>query len=75
MKACKMASLRCKSILSEPISAAFFVAWEERVFQQLLKKTWLVFDLGGGTLDLAIVKVGNYALETMAIDGDQHLGG
>jgi len=35
----------------------------------------MVYDFGGGTLDVALVKVGNYVLETLAIAGDSHLGG
>ena len=38
-------------------------------------KTQLIFDFGGGTLDVAIVEVGYYSLRTIAIDGDNHLGG
>ena len=38
-------------------------------------RTQLVFDFGGGTLDVAIVEVGYYSLRTIAIDGDNHLGG
>ena len=34
-----------------------------------------MFDFGGGTLDVAIVEVGYYSLKTIAIDGDNHLGG
>ena len=35
----------------------------------------MVYDFGGGTLDVALVKVGNYMLETLAVAGDGHLGG
>ena len=35
----------------------------------------MVYDFGGGTLDVALIKVGNYMLETLAIAGDAHLGG
>ena len=35
----------------------------------------MVFDFGGGTLDVAVVEVGYYSLRTIAIDGDNHLGG
>ena len=35
----------------------------------------MIYDFGGGTLDVALVKVGNHVLETLAIAGASHLGG
>ena len=67
--------LICKYVLEEPVSAALYRAHYEKMFDSLKIKTWLIFDFGGGTLDVALVKVGNYMLETLAIDGDNHLGG
>ena len=70
-----MANLNCKYILEEPVSAALYRALSEKVFDLKEIKTWLIFDFGGGTLDVALVRVGNYVLETIAIAGDGHLGG
>ena len=36
---------------------------------------WLIFDFGGGTLDVALIQIGNNTIEIIAIDGDNHLGG
>ena len=48
---------------------------EHKYFEQNENKTQLVFDFGGGTLDVALVRVGHYKLEILAIDGDNYLGG
>ena len=48
---------------------------EHKYFEQNEDKTQLVFDFGGGTLDVALVRVGYYKLEIIAIDGDNYLGG
>ena len=39
------------------------------------EKKILVFDFGGGTLDLTIISVLRKTLTILAIDGDDHLGG
>ena len=39
------------------------------------EQTQLIYDFGGGTLDVSIVKVGHNKLQTLSIDGDQFLGG
>ena len=35
----------------------------------------MVYDFGGGTLDVTIIKVEDNHLTTMAISGDNNLGG
>lgn len=42
---------------------------------QLKQKTILVFDFGGGTLDVSIVKCHNMKFEVKATAGESHLGG
>ena len=75
MKACRLASLNCQFVMEEPVSAAFYIVMKLRLFELQETRTQLVFDFGGGTLDVAIVEVGYYSLKTIAIDGDNHLGG
>ena len=75
IEACKLASLNCKYILEEPISAAHYIACYEKVYELLNEQIWIIYDFGGGTLDVALVRVGNFTLETLAIAGDGHLGG
>lgn len=57
-------------ILNEPTAAA--LAYEK---DQSEKQHILVFDLGGGTFDVSIVKIENKVIEVLASTGDTHLGG
>ena len=38
-------------------------------------QTILVFDLGGGTFDVSVLKVEEGVIEVIATRGDTHLGG
>ena len=38
-------------------------------------KKFMIFDFGGGTLDITILKVENGKFATLATSGDCHLGG
>ena len=62
-------------IVEEPIAAVLYRVVKLEAFLMTIKQIWLTFDIGGGTLDVALVEVGNYVLKTKAIDGDQFLGG
>ena len=75
IEACKLASLNCKYILEEPLAAAHYIACYYKVYGQQKDQIWMIYDFGGGTLDVALVKVGNHVLETLAIAGDPYLGG
>ena len=46
-----------------------------KVYKNKKVERWFIFDFGGGTLDVAIVEVGNNTVRTIAVDGDNHLGG
>lgn len=43
--------------------------------KKLIEKDILVFDLGGGTFDVSIVKIDDGIFEVLATAGDPHLGG
>ena len=58
MKACKLASLNCQFVLEEPVSAAFYIAKKLQLFEKQDTMIQVVFDFGGGTLDVAVVEVG-----------------
>lgn len=86
MEAAKMAGLNVLSILSEPHAAA--VAYSIEQNSNLSNKHVLVYDLGGGTFDVTLIKpvlpadfadnnteVQNLQLNTMAKDGNRELGG
>ena len=75
LKACELANLVCKYILQEPLSAAFYRGMMLKIFEKLISQIWLIFDFGGGTLDVALVRISKNSLKTIAIDGNNHLGG
>ena len=72
LDACKIAGLDCKRIVNEPTAAAIAYGLEKR--QQEEKKI-LVFDFGGGTLDVSILKIEEEVIEVLSTRGDTHLGG
>ena len=71
-KACEMAGLDCRKLLKEPTAAA--IAYGIDKGTESLKRC-LVFDFGGGTLDITILKLENRQIEVMAVTGDSNLGG
>ena len=70
--ACQIAGLDCKRIVNEPTAAA--IAYGLDRMQEQEKKI-LVFDLGGGTLDVSVLSIEGGVIEVMATRGDTHLGG
>ena len=54
MDACKLAGLDCKKLINEPTAAAMAYGLDKISCQQ---KIVLVFDWGGGTLDISILKI------------------
>ena len=69
-KAGRFAGLKIIRILNEPTAAA--LAYGARGEEP---KRLLVFDLGGGTFDVSVVRAKNNLLVVEAVDGDSFLGG
>ena len=69
-KAGERAGFTIKQIITEPVSAAVAYGFEDELNQKLF-----IIDIGGGTFDTSILKVSNKTFETLAIDGDNKLGG
>jgi molecular chaperone DnaK (HSP70) len=65
-----LAGLKKVKLLKEPEAAALAHGLNLRIPQLVL-----VFDLGGGTLDVSVVEVGGGLLEVIATAGDPYLGG
>lgn len=66
----EMAGLEVLRLVAEPTAAAFAHGLDRRA-----DSTVLVFDLGGGTLDVAVLNVSGGSFEVRATAGDTALGG
>lgn len=71
-----IAGLNVMRILNEPTAAAIAYGLDNTTNDlYVLSKNVLVFDLGGGTLDVSLVTVNKDSFEVRAIGGNTHLGG
>ncbi|MBN1336209.1 MAG: Hsp70 family protein [Deltaproteobacteria bacterium] len=70
LDAARMAGLRCHRLLNEPTAAALAYGYRKD-----LERTVVVFDLGGGTFDVCILRISGGYYEIMATRGDSYLGG
>lgn len=69
-KAGELAGLNVMRLFPEPSAAAVAYGFDKGKDQTLL-----VYDLGGGTFDVSILKVEGNKFDVIAVDGDSHLGG
>ncbi|MEZ6055593.1 MAG: Hsp70 family protein [Planctomycetaceae bacterium] len=71
------AGLKKVDIINEPVAAALcYVLGEGLWFRELADdQTVMVYDLGGGTFDLSLVKYNNTDVKVVASSGDLNLGG
>lgn len=67
----QIAGLEVVGIVTEPVAAALSLGLRGEDGEQ----TIMVYDLGGGTFDTTIMKVGAGKVEVVAIDGNRLLGG
>lgn len=66
----KIAGLEVLDLLNEPTAAALSYGTKG-----LEGKTFMIYDLGGGTFDVSIMRMQNGVLDTLSTNGDHHLGG
>ena len=66
----KIAGLEVKRIINEPTAAALAYGLDKKK-----DETIAVYDFGGGTFDISILRVGDGLIEVEATNGDTHLGG
>lgn len=72
--AAKMAGFETVFLLQEPIAASLAYANKDKDVQ-LNNGQWLVYDLGGGTFDAALVRILDGELSVVDHEGDNYLGG
>lgn len=65
-----IAGIEVKRIINEPTAAALAYGLDKTGERKIL-----VFDLGGGTLDVTILEMGNGVFEVLSTNGDTQLGG
>jgi Fe-S protein assembly chaperone HscA len=65
-----IAGLEVVRIINEPTAASLAYGLQEKT-----QGTIAVYDLGGGTFDISILKLKNGIFEVLATNGDTHLGG
>lgn len=70
LEAAKRAGLNVLRLVPEPTAAAISYG-----LNQCKDQTIMVYDLGGGTFDISILKVRGNDFEVLAVDGDSRLGG
>jgi molecular chaperone DnaK len=66
----QIAGLEVVRIINEPTAAALAYGLDTNK-----NETILVFDLGGGTLDVSILEIGDGAFQVVSTSGDNRLGG
>jgi len=70
LKAGALAGLDVLQLLPEPTAAAIAYGLDKGRDQTLL-----VYDLGGGTFDISVLRIKGNEFQVVAVDGDFHLGG
>ncbi len=70
-RAGRLAGLKVERIINEPSAAALAC----QHMQNETDATMLVFDFGGGTLDVSLVECFDNVIEILAVSGDNRLGG
>ncbi|KAK9073060.1 hypothetical protein SSX86_007382 [Deinandra increscens subsp. villosa] len=72
-----IAGLNVMRLINEPTAAAIAYGLDHTAYQTWhVDKTVLVFDLGGGTFDVSLLKISKTGdVNVKAVGGDTHLGG
>ena len=70
LEAARLAGLRCERLINEPTAAALAYGYRKDLDRQLA-----IFDLGGGTFDICVLRMASGVYEILASRGDSFLGG
>ncbi|MEB3351265.1 MAG: molecular chaperone DnaK [Cyanobacteriota bacterium] len=66
----RLAGIHVERILNEPTAAALAYGFDRSAVRRVL-----VFDLGGGTFDVSLLRIANGVFDVKATSGDTQLGG
>jgi molecular chaperone HscA len=69
-KSAKLAGIECLRLMSEPTAAGFAYGINNSASGQ-----YLVYDFGGGTFDVSLVRIADKITQVVAVAGDDALGG
>ncbi len=72
-RAAELAGIGVLGILQEPTAAAIYHVW--RAPELAESSNFLVYDLGGGTFDVSVLRAVDGEYQVLAVDGDNFLGG
>jgi molecular chaperone DnaK (HSP70) len=67
----ELAGLEVAQMINEPTAAAFAYGLKQTDREEVL----MVYDLGGGTFDITLVRIAPDAIEVIGSDGNHNLGG
>jgi molecular chaperone DnaK (HSP70) len=68
----ELAHLNVVDIINEPTAAAFAYGFLQ---EENAARTVLVYDLGGGTFDVTVIRLAEKEIVEVAVGGNHHLGG
>lgn len=68
----ELAGLNVVDIINEPTAAAFAYGFAQ---EGSAEQTVMVYDLGGGTFDVTVIRLAERKIEVVATDGNHALGG
>ncbi len=73
--AAEIAGIEVLRLLSEPTAAALAYGLDQRISNQENEGIYAIYDLGGGTFDVSLLKMTKGVFQVLATGGDTHLGG
>ncbi|XP_076269449.1 chaperone protein DnaK-like [Rhynchophorus ferrugineus] len=71
IRAAELAGLKVLRLISEPVAGALYYSRENSISKGKI----LVYDLGGGTLDISVIQIKGKHFEVLNVEGDTFLGG
>lgn len=73
--ACRICNLKCLRIINEPTAASLAYGLQKLSKERDTDMNIIVYDLGGGTLDVSLVNISNGLFQVLGSTGNTHLGG